>query len=69
MFAFDRIGPGSNASDPASVIFSLPFLSGVDLFVPATASARDQLGGTAVPGRPASGRNVPHFPSTPTRSQ
>jgi pimeloyl-ACP methyl ester carboxylesterase len=67
MFAFDAGSDGvSNVSAPLPVVFSLPFLSGVDLFAPATASAS----GTSSVGLRSRGDgplriiNVPDFPSS-----
>ena len=67
MFAFDAGSDQvSNVSAPLPVVFSLPFLSGVDLFVPATASA----GGTSSVALRSRGDaplrvvNVPDFPSS-----
>jgi pimeloyl-ACP methyl ester carboxylesterase len=67
MFAFDAGSDQvSDVTAPLPVIFSLPFLSGVDLFVPATASA----GGTSSVALRSRGDgplrvvNVPDFPSS-----
>ena len=67
MFAFDAGSDRvSNVTAPLPVVFSLPFLSGVDLFVPATASA----GGTSSVALRSRGDgplrvvNVPDFPSS-----
>ncbi len=67
MFAFDAGSDRvSNVTTPLPVVFSLPFLSGVDLFVPATASASG-TSSVALRSRgagPLRVVNVPDFPSS-----
>jgi pimeloyl-ACP methyl ester carboxylesterase len=67
MFAFDRGSDGvSNVTVPHPVFFSLPFLSGVDLFLPAAAPPTGRLS-VALRSRgagPTRVVNVPNFPSS-----
>jgi hypothetical protein len=67
MFAFDAgSDAASNVSAPLPLLFSLPFLSGVDLFVPATAPATG-TSSVALRSRgagPLRVVNVPDFPSS-----
>jgi pimeloyl-ACP methyl ester carboxylesterase len=67
MFAFDTGSDGvSNVSVPHPVFFSLPFLSGVDLFLPAAAPPTGTLS-VALRSRGAGATrvvNVPNFPSS-----
>ena len=67
MFAFDAGSDAvSNVSTPLPLIFSVPFLSGVDLFVPATATATG-TSSVALRSRgagPLRVVNVPDFPSS-----
>ena len=67
MFAFDTGSDGvSNVSVPHPVFFSLPFLSGVDLFLPAAAPPTGKVS-VALRSRgagPTRTVNVPNFPSS-----
>ena len=67
MFAFDEGSDGaSNVATPLPLVFAFPFLSGVDLFVPATAAA-DGTSAVALRSRghgPLRVVNVPDFPSS-----
>ena len=67
MFAFDTGSDGvSNVSVPHPVFFSLPFLSGVDLFLPAAAPPKGKVS-VALRSRGAGATrvvNVPNFPSS-----
>jgi pimeloyl-ACP methyl ester carboxylesterase len=67
MFAFDTGSDGvSNVSVPHPVFFSLPFLSGVDLFLPAAAPPTGKVS-VALKSRgsgPTRVVNVPNFPSS-----
>jgi len=67
MFAFDTGSDGvSNVSVPHPVFFSLPFLSGVDLFLAAAAPPKGKVS-VALRSRgagPTRAVNVPNFPSS-----
>jgi hypothetical protein len=67
MFAFDTGSDGvSNVTVPHPVFFSLPFLSGVDLFLPAAAPPKGKVT-VALRSRGAGATrvvNVPNFPSS-----
>jgi hypothetical protein len=67
MFAFDTGSDGvSNVTTPHPVFFSLPFLSGVDLFLPAAAPPVGKVS-VALRSRGAGATrtvNVPNFPSS-----
>jgi pimeloyl-ACP methyl ester carboxylesterase len=67
MFAFDTGSDGvSNVTTPHPVFFSLPFLSGVDLFLPAAAPPVGKVS-VALRSRGAAATrvvNVPNFPSS-----
>ena len=70
MFAFDKGSDGvSNVAAPIAAFFAQPFISGVDLFIPASADASgtasvDLLSRGAGPVRSV---NFPNFPSTTDR--
>jgi pimeloyl-ACP methyl ester carboxylesterase len=66
MFAFDSGSDGvSNVSVPHPVFFSLPFLSGVDLFMPAAAPPKGKVS-VALRSRGAGRTRVVNFPNFPS---